>query len=89
MSLLLGGEVDLAGLISVALKLLLELQYTTSPSSLLGRGTLSLKVKICWLLTISVSLSIEKRIENLGSGALALTADEYAALALLYLGTLE
>jgi hypothetical protein len=99
-SLLLGGEVDLAGLISVSIKLLLELEFTPSPSSLLGRGTLSLKVKICWLLTISVSLSVEKRIENLGGGgssralaahlaALAAPDDIYVDTATLYLGTLE
>ena len=94
-SLLLGGEVDLAGLISVSIKLLLELEFSTGPpDSLLGRGTLSLKVKICWLLTISVSISIEKRIENLGvPGAavhtLALGPDPFDNLAQLYLGTLE
>jgi hypothetical protein len=44
---LLGGEVDLLGLISVSIKFVLELQYASNPSSLVGRGTLSIKVKIC------------------------------------------
>jgi hypothetical protein len=59
--LLLGGDVDVCGLITVCIRLLLELEYTGETGSLVGRGSLSIRVKVCFFLTISVSRSVEKR----------------------------
>ena len=90
-SLVLGGAVDVAGLITVNITLLLELQYANQPSSsLIGTGTLSISVKICWLLTINFSYTVQRRIEQLGSGARPLAAgpDPYLQVAQQYLGTL-
>lgn len=67
--LLLGGEVDVLGLITVSIKLLLELEYRSADGKLVGRGTLSIKVKICWFLTIKVSMTVEKEFAKVGGGS--------------------
>jgi TRAP-type mannitol/chloroaromatic compound transport system permease large subunit len=64
--LLLGGEVDVLGLISVSIKLLLELEYSAATGVLAGTGTLSIRVKICWFLTIKVSVSVRKEFAKVG-----------------------
>ena len=93
--LLLGGEVDVLGLVSVCLKLLLELEYQAQSGELVGRGTLSLKIKICWLITISVNMAVEKRFGKVGGGAFVALAladvsdDAIAAAVIRYLSLLE
>lgn len=91
--LLLGGEVDVLGLISARIQLLLELAY--EPPALVGRGRLSIKIKICWFLTIEVELSVEKRFASIGGGrnnealAAADSRQAHHAVAADYMNTLE
>ena len=59
--LILGGDVDLLGLVTVCIRLLLELEYNGQSGDLVGRGTLSLRVKICWCFTIKVNKTVEKK----------------------------
>lgn len=88
--LLLGGEVDVLGLISVSIKLLLELEYNAATGILAGTGTLSIRVKICWFLTIKVSVSVRKEFakvggqSNAGAAAPMLEALDAAAAPVLF-----
>jgi hypothetical protein len=90
--LVLGGQVDVLCIVSVSLQLLLELSYSTSDHALTGRGTISLSIKICWLITIHVHASVEKRFATIGGSssshaqAHALAAHT-AAMALLRVAT--
>ena len=70
--LLLKGEVEVKGLISVAISLLLEAQYS-SDGSLVGRGTLKIRVKICWCFTFKFSKEVTYTFKK-GSGAQAAIA---------------
>lgn len=58
--LLLGGDVDVCGLVTVSIRLLLEMEY--DGVALTGRGTLSVRVKVCFFLTISFSRTVEKKL---------------------------
>jgi hypothetical protein len=73
--LLIRGELNLLGYISVNVTLLLEAEYR-SDGSLTGRGTLSLKIKICWCFTIKVSTRVEYKFRQGSGGARALDAVE-------------
>jgi hypothetical protein len=57
------GEVDVLGLISVSLSLTLEAFYERagSQSALVARGTVRLRIKICFFLKIDVSASVQYR----------------------------
>ena len=59
--LLFRGEVDVLGIISASMSLLLEAIYETGPDSarLIGRGTFSISIRICWCFTLEVSESVE------------------------------
>ncbi|MDZ4853230.1 MAG: hypothetical protein SGI77_28405 [Pirellulaceae bacterium] len=59
--IILGGDVDVMGLITVSIRLLLELEYKGESGSLIGRGTLSIRVKVCWFLTVRVNKTVEKQ----------------------------
>jgi len=62
--LLLGGDVDVCGLITVSIRLLLEMEY--DGEALTGRGMLSIRIKVCFFLTISVSQTVEKKLAGGG-----------------------
>ena len=74
--LLLGGEVDVCGLVTVSIRLLLELEYSGSSGELVGRGTLSIRVKVCFFLTISFSRTVEKRLAGGGGQRQVSEADQ-------------
>ena len=65
--LLVRGEVQVFGFISVTIMLMLEAEYI-SGGSMVGRGTLSIKVKICWCFTLSFSTSVTMRFGGGGGG---------------------
>lgn len=74
--LLFRGEVRVLGIVTVSLTLALEALYTPG-GGLVGRGRVSLKIKICWCITISVSAQVEYRFgKKAGSEALAAPAPE-------------
>jgi len=79
--LVLGGQVDVLCIVSVSLQLLLELSYSTSDHALTGRGTISLSIKICWLITIHVHASVEKRFATIGGGGSSPAASSHALAA--------
>ncbi len=66
--IILGGDVDVCGIISVCIRLLLELEYSGGDGSLIGRGMLSIRVKVCIFLTISFSQTVEKKFAGSGGG---------------------
>ena len=74
--LLILGQVDCAGLISVTISLLLTIQYVMGPegNSLVARGTLSISVKICWCFTFSFSATVEYAFHTSGSDSKAISA---------------
>ncbi len=64
--LILGGNVDVCGLVTVTIRLLLELEYTGDTGTLIGHGYLSVRIKVCFFLTISYSAGVEKRFAGSG-----------------------
>lgn len=62
------GEVDVLGLISISMSLLLEATYerSSTESVIVARGELSLEIEICFFLTIEVSVSAEYRFQAPG-----------------------
>lgn len=64
--LLVRGEVQIFGFISVGIHLLLQAQYQQS-GRLIGTGTLSLSIKISWFVTIRVRTSVRYEFAK-GSG---------------------
>jgi len=66
---LIRGEVSILGIVSAAISLLLEATY--SAGTLTGRGTLSIKIQICWCFTLevneSVSYTLGKQDSNVGA----------------------
>jgi hypothetical protein len=56
--LIVEGRVSLLGFIDVDIMLLLEAEYT-SGGGLIGRGQITLSIKICWCFTLNVSASVE------------------------------
>lgn len=63
--ILVAGHVSVLGIVEADLILLLEAQYT-SGGGLVGRGMVSLKIKICWCFTLEVSKSVEYRFGSSG-----------------------
>lgn len=61
--LLIRGVVDILGIVSAEVALLLEVNYNNG--QLVGRGTISIKIKICWCFTLNVRKSVQYTI---GSG---------------------
>jgi hypothetical protein len=62
--LLVRGEVDVMGLVTVMLSLLLEIVYLSEGGgrSLIGRGTVSLEIRIAWCFKIKVRKSVSFQI---------------------------
>jgi hypothetical protein len=52
---LVRGEVNILGIVSAAISLLLEAKYQSSTGSLVGHGRLSISIKICWCFTLEVN----------------------------------
>ncbi|HKV11839.1 MAG TPA: hypothetical protein VJ725_27080, partial [Thermoanaerobaculia bacterium] len=92
--LLVRGEVQIFGFISVGIHLLLQAQYQQS-GRLIGTGTLSLSIKISWFVTIRVSTSVRYEFAK-GSGggaqnelAAAESDDPIQKAATEYIGMLD
>lgn len=78
------GEVCLLGFISVNITLGLEAVYKGG-NNLLGRGFISLSIKVCWCLTITVDAAVEYEFGSGESSSSSSTqiqtaADEYLAM---------
>ncbi|MGQ0540469.1 MAG: hypothetical protein ACT4O9_01305 [Blastocatellia bacterium] len=56
------GTVDIYGMVTVYLGLRLEASY--NGSRLIGTGTVKLRIKICWCLTISVNKKYSKTLKG-------------------------
>jgi hypothetical protein len=56
--LVIGGEVCLAGIVTVSLNLRLEARYGQD-GSLVARGEFSAEIKICWCFTLEIHTSVE------------------------------
>jgi len=65
--LLIRGNVDLAGIITASLSLLLEARYEHSRFK--ARGELSISIKICWCFTLSIHESVEYSVAAPGSNS--------------------
>lgn len=65
--LLVRGEVEVFGFISVTIVLMLEAQYVQG-GTLIGRGSVSIRVKICWFLTLKFSASVTLTFGGGGDG---------------------
>jgi hypothetical protein len=61
---LLRGEVSVLGIVSACISLLLEATYNSTTGALVGRGRLSIKIKICWCLTLEVSTEVTLTLGN-------------------------
>lgn len=88
--LALGGEAQVLGFISVAIDLLLEASYGNG--RMVGRGSLSLRVRICWCFTFKFETSVEYVFAGKSGGAeLAAMAvdDPYLEPARDYVGLFE
>jgi hypothetical protein len=62
--LLIRGVVDILGIVSAEVALLLEVNYNNG--LLIGRGTISIKIKICWCFTLKIRRSVEYKIGSNG-----------------------
>ncbi len=71
--LLFRGEVDVLGIITVMLSLLMEVVYLSDgqKKSFYGRGTLCLEIRICWCFKIKVRKSVTYNFGGGGSASLA------------------
>jgi hypothetical protein len=56
--LIFAGEVCLASIVSVSIRLRLEATYNTD-GTVIGRGIFTAKIKICWCFTLSISKRVE------------------------------
>jgi hypothetical protein len=65
------GEVDVLGIVSVYLMLLLEAIYEQDGSGnrLIGRGTVELRIKICWCFTLKVRKSVTMKLAGSSGGS--------------------
>jgi hypothetical protein len=84
MRILMVGEVCVLGFISVNLTLGLEAGYRGG-NELVGRGWVSLSIKICWCLTINVNAAIEynfgtSQSSSSSSTQISSAADDYMAM---------
>jgi hypothetical protein len=64
--LLIRGEVNVLGIASACITLLLEARYNNG--TLIGRGKLSIKIKICWCFTLEVEREVEYTLAGGGGG---------------------
>ena len=62
---LIGGEVNVLGLVSAGISLLLDASYLHG--KLTGRGQLSIHIKICWCFTLEIEEEVEYTVGS-GSG---------------------
>jgi hypothetical protein len=60
------GEVDVLGIITASITLLLELTYEFSSGKLVGKATLTIEVSICFF-SFSVEVSVERKLAGSGS----------------------
>lgn len=65
--LLIRGEVNVLGIAYACISLLLEARYRNG--ELIGRGKLSIKIKICWCFTLKVEKEIEYKLAGGGGSA--------------------
>jgi len=79
--LMIEGRVSLLGFIDVDIMLLLEAEYT-SGGGLVGRGQITLSIKICWCFTLNVSASVEYTFGNASGSQSRSTAAVHKAEAL-------
>jgi len=66
--LLIAGHVSVLGIVEADLVILLEAEYT-SGGGLLGRGMVSVKIKICWCFTLEVNKSVEYTFGSASGGS--------------------
>jgi hypothetical protein len=68
--LMIRGDVDVMGFITVHLTLLLEAVYESygAGSRLIGRGTVELRIKICWCFTLKVRKSVTYKLAGSSGG---------------------
>lgn len=71
--LLMRGEVSLLGIVEACISILLEAQYDTTSGQIIGRGQLSISIKICWCFTLEIEEEITYTVGegNQSSGMLA------------------
>ena len=84
--ILIGGVVSLLGIVDISINLLLEAQY--GGGRLIGRGTLSAKVKICWCFTLEVSETVEYEFGSAAVSGTEAGADQYELAADEYIAAL-
>jgi hypothetical protein len=72
--LLIRGEVSILGIVSAAISLLLEAQY--SAGKLIGRGRLSISIKICWCFTLEIEEEVTYTIGGGGGESSRLNGDQ-------------
>lgn len=61
--LLIRGEAELLGFISISIELLLEARYSQG-GRMTGRGRLRLRIKICWFISIDISVTVEHQVSD-------------------------
>jgi hypothetical protein len=66
MIVLIRGEVNILGIVSAAVSLLLEATYNSQSGELAGHGQLSISIKICWCFTLDINEEVHY---TLGSNA--------------------
>jgi hypothetical protein len=55
---LIRGEVSVLSIVSACISLLLEATYNSASGSLVGRGRLSISIRICWCFTLEVNTEV-------------------------------
>jgi hypothetical protein len=73
------GRLSLLGIVDAYLEIGLQAQYT-SGGGLLGRGYVSVKVRICWCFTLKISTSVSYTFGSTGGGTRSLATPQPAAL---------
>lgn len=73
------GRVSLLGIIDADILLLLEADYS-SEGGLVGRGRLSISIKICWCFTLSISASVEYTFGNASGSRSPQVAHSFAEM---------
>jgi hypothetical protein len=84
--ILIAGVVSLLGIVDISISLLLEAQY--GGGRLIGRGTLSAKIKICWCFTLEVSETVQYEFGSAAQSETEALADQYDAAAERYVAAL-
>lgn len=83
--IMFSGHVDVCGIISADICLTLEAEYSSSTGQMVGRGTVRIKIRICWCFTLSVNKSVSysfggKKSHGIASAPQALTASSPTVL---------